>query len=86
MRRVDRPASGQVPDLGVDTRMTNEPTPTTHRWADCEMCGRMVVCGKCGNNCCNGGYGEMDHGIVCDACPEAYEVQDKGEVINDAVN
>lgn len=49
-----------------------------HYWSDCEMCGRMVVCGKCGNNCCNGGYGEIN-GITCDACPEAYNIQDLGE-------
>ena len=48
-----------------------------HRWTDCPMCGRMVVCGKCGNNCCNGGYGEVD-GRSCDACPSAYGMQDAG--------
>jgi hypothetical protein len=57
-----------------------------HFWSICEMCGPMVVCGKCGNNCCNGGYGEIigpeknaDGEIImiqCDACPSAYEKQD----------
>jgi len=37
----------------------------------------MVLCGKCGNNCCNGGYGEVD-GKECDACPSAYEMQKAG--------
>ncbi len=56
-----------------------------HRWAYCEMCGHpVVICGKCGNNCCNGGYGELpgperDTWIKCDACPSAYDMQNKGE-------
>lgn len=50
-----------------------------HFWDDCSMCGRMVVCGKCGNNSCNGGYGNLPNGLVCDACPSAYETQDQGE-------
>jgi len=50
-----------------------------HYWSDCPMCGRMVVCGKCGNNCCNGGYGKLPDGRECDACPSAYEMQDCGE-------
>ena len=53
--------------------------PGPHRWADCSMCGRMVICGKCGNNCCNGGYGTLPDGMKCNACPEAYEMQDAGE-------
>jgi hypothetical protein len=31
----------------------------------------VVICGKCGNNTCNGGYGEFG-GIKCDQCPDAY--------------
>lgn len=50
-----------------------------HHWEDCEMCGRMVVCGKCGNNCCNAGYGTLPDGSACDLCPSAYEMQRKGE-------
>ncbi len=42
------------------------------------MCGPMVICGKCGNNCCNGGYGTLPDGSKCDACPSAYDMQDKG--------
>jgi hypothetical protein len=66
----------------------DDPTPASpltgyqarpHYWADCPMCGRMVVCGKCGNNCCNAGYGELWPGVPCDACPSAYEMQDRGE-------
>jgi len=38
----------------------------------CEMCERdNVICGKCGNNTCNGGYGEIN-GEKCDQCPSAY--------------
>lgn len=40
------------------------------------MCGPMVVCGKCGNNCCNGGFGKLPDGSKCDACPSAYAMQD----------
>lgn len=39
----------------------------------CDMCERdVVVCGKCGMNCCSGGYGEVD-GITCDNCASAYK-------------
>lgn len=45
-----------------------------HYWIYCSLCeDDVVVCGKCGNNCCNGGYGEID-GVACDACPSAYEL------------
>lgn len=43
----------------------------------CDVCERkIIICGKCGNNCCNGGYGEID-GEKCTDCPSAYEEQDK---------
>jgi hypothetical protein len=38
----------------------------------------MVVCGKCQNNCCNGGYGTLPDGSTCDACPSAYDMQENG--------
>lgn len=47
-----------------------------HYWRYCSMCERdTVICGKCGNNCCSGGYGEID-GVECDACPSAYALQE----------
>ena len=46
-----------------------------HHWDYCNMCGPMVRCGKCGNNCCNGTYGKLKNGSECDACAEAYEIQ-----------
>lgn len=50
-----------------------------HQWDYCGLCEvEIVICGKCGNNCCNGGYGEVT-GETCDACPSAYELQDKGK-------
>lgn len=50
-----------------------------HFWSYCSHCeDTMVVCGKCGNNCCNGGHGEMAPGLQCDACPSAYEMQEQG--------
>jgi len=55
----------------------------------CEFCGWFVKCPKCGNNCCNGGFGNMDKdgnplpwntqdkdAQPCDMCPTAYAVQD----------
>jgi len=34
-------------------------------WDWCEMCEKAFIrCPKCGNNSCNGGYGEID-GIKC---------------------
>lgn len=45
-----------------------------HKWAICGGCGLMVLCGRCGNNCCNGGYGTVD-GEDCPDCPSAYEFQ-----------
>ena len=48
-----------------------------HRWVFCDFCGcDAVICGKCGNNSCNGGYGEVD-GKQCDECPSAYEMAEK---------
>ena len=46
-----------------------------HYWSVCKICGPMVICGKCGNNCCNGGYGYLENGETCDACPSAYDMQ-----------
>lgn len=38
----------------------------------CDHCGHeVVICGKCGNNTCNGGYGTVE-GTDCDQCPSAY--------------
>lgn len=52
----------------------------SHYWDWCGVCqGRVVICGKCGNNCCNGSYGTLPGGLRCDACPSAYAMQDRGE-------
>lgn len=53
------------------------PPPYKHYWLVCEMCGPAVICGKCGNNCCNAMYGEMPDGSKCDLCPSAYKKQEK---------
>lgn len=39
----------------------------------------VTICGKCGNNTCNGGYGEID-GKDCDQCPSAY-IEDTDKTI-----
>ena len=45
-----------------------------HYWDWCDHCEiEVVICGKCGNNTCNGGYGEVD-GEECDKCEEAYKI------------
>lgn len=54
-----------------------------HKWDYCDHCQRpTVICGKCGNNSCNGGSGlEPGHfwsdgnPIKCTACPEANEFE-----------
>jgi hypothetical protein len=47
-----------------------------HTWFYCGLCqSKTVICGNCGNNCCNGGYGQVD-GVDCTYCSEAYELQD----------
>lgn len=54
-----------------------------HRWEYCDHCETMIViCGFCGNNCCNGGYGEIldsesSTKIECPHCASAYDLQDK---------
>ena len=51
----------------------------------CDYCEcATVICGKCGNNTCNGGYGEIPGPepftmIKCDACESAYELFYKKE-------
>lgn len=44
------------------------------------MCGPHVVCGHCGNNCCNGGSGDG----CADRCAAAYALQDSGVGVGDA--
>lgn len=47
---------------------------TEHRWEYCDLCEHeVVICGKCGNNSCNGGSGTVD-GEPCDECDSAYEL------------
>lgn len=51
-----------------------------HYWAFCTHCdGPMVICGNCGNNCCNGGSGEYDDGSKCQICLDAYDFQALGQ-------
>ena len=55
-----------------------------HSVAFCELCDtNMVICATCGNNCCNGGSGQVD-GKTCPDCDEAYEHQkimwDNGDI------
>jgi len=53
-------------------------TVPKHKWVWCDVCeDDIVICGKCGNNTCNGGYGTVD-GKECDECESAYELYFKG--------
>lgn len=46
-----------------------------HYWTYCNHCKRdVVICGICGNNCCNACYGQVE-GKTCEACPSAYDMQ-----------
>jgi hypothetical protein len=49
-----------------------------HNWFYCNQCRSWaVICGICGNNCCNGGSGKSAgiH-LTCD-CTEAYSLQNQ---------
>lgn len=48
---------------------------TRHKLDKCELCGVMVRCSTCNNNCCNAGYGTVN-GEQCPDCPDAYRVQE----------
>jgi len=44
----------------------------------CDVCGTLyIICPRCGNNTCNGGYGENGN---CPLCPIAYELDAKLQV------
>jgi len=45
------------------------------QWEWCYTCDCWFIrCPKCGNNSCNGGYGNID-GEECDICSLAYSYQ-----------
>lgn len=48
-----------------------------HTLSHCSLCeSDMVLCGTCGNNCCNGSYGpKAGVDMSCPDCPEAYDHQ-----------
>lgn len=44
-----------------------------HTLSYCSMCQTTILlCAACGNNTCNGGYGQIND-VKCSNCPEAYE-------------
>ena len=46
-----------------------------YKWAWCDQCRcAAVICPRCGNNCCNGSYGELS-GEKCQHCSDAYDYQ-----------
>lgn len=45
-------------------------------WTWCDGCETyMLICPKCGNNCCNAGYGKVGD-KDCDICIHVYALQD----------
>lgn len=62
--------------MGLSTKKMGHMTNNfefTVSW--CKMCGHHIVCPKCGNNCCNGGYGTVND-EPCDICSLAYQYQE----------
>jgi len=48
-----------------------------HTWSYCPLCKyTMVICGTCGNNTCNGGYGTINN-LPCPDCESAHELCDR---------
>jgi hypothetical protein len=48
-------------------------TKLIHKEAYCKHCKMLIViCTTCGNNTCNGGYGQVNS-KDCPDCPSAYE-------------
>lgn len=49
-----------------------------HKLSYCELCEtKMIKCGTCGNNCCNGMSGPPpNYDGSCKDCDDAYNVQD----------
>lgn len=54
--------------------MSDEVIQSRHYLANCGLCGEMVICADCGNNCCNACTGQIN-GVNC-GCDEAYAHQD----------
>ena len=52
------------------------------QWEWCSDCDAWFIrCPKCGNNCCNGGWGNVD-GEDCDVCSLSYSYQSLAEETN----
>lgn len=49
-----------------------------HKLSCCEHCEQIIyLCGRCGNNTCNAGYGTLEDGTECPDCPEAYRLYEE---------
>lgn len=58
----------------------NSMRPREHKMSFCLFCEcYMMICGACGNNTCNGGYGQSKKGGKCNRCPSAYIAAEKIE-------
>jgi len=64
-------------DFSYNTSNHIAPKDKKHKLTFCKHCDRyMHICWKCGNNTCNGGYGEIN-GEPCTECESAYEETSK---------
>src|SRR5690242_5696184 len=63
-----------MPQLSISPPEEDEAFRERICWKEdiCHLCGPMLRCTTCGNNCCNGGSGEVN-GDKCPDCPRVYE-------------
>ena len=52
-------------------------------WSWCNLCNApCIICPKCGNNTCNGGYGSIN-GETCEVCGLAYQFEREATTYDD---
>lgn len=62
--------------LNVDERFVDNYIQSDLSWGYCNTCEKAYLkCVKCGNNSCNGCYGELEDGTQCDLCQAVYAIQ-----------
>jgi hypothetical protein len=77
MQKIQNGVANAALDI-LSLPLVKRMTPYKHKIWYCTLCQtNIIICEKCGNNCCNGGYGTLPDGTKCDACPEAYKLQDE---------
>ncbi len=75
----NRKPTGPCQSQGSERKEVMSMSLPQHKWFWCDCCEvYAVACGTCGNNTCNGGYGEVD-GKECPDCESAYQLFFKGK-------